>query len=367
MARLNGILLLTLLLTACGGSDNPGTSATDFGAGTGTDSSLVAPVQSAPASIRWADTTLSADLYVNPENFIHPFRVDVPAANGLDLVIAHRNNNPDIPMQQQAGAYILLQAAKTGTAIDAAKILQIIAIRQNKAYRLPVAQLHWTDSAPQRIAMTLPNGFTPNQMALQIDNGSAQPVWLAATVHLSNSSFRTYSGGQLTGELPGTAFQPVLQSYYDFSGGAAAMATLLMKAKATLTEKQVMDGLLKYGNADQIITRRGYSFQDFKQYLTALGLTSAGYTLTTPVEDVATLRAEGLTHMLIPVILFGTHHYVILNKLDSQYLYVASPLYGNLAIPQAEIGSVWQKGTDSVHPVLFAFKTPEGWTVPAGI
>ena len=53
----------------------------------------------------------------------------------------------------------------------------------------------------------------------------------------------------------------------------------------------------------------------------------------------------------------------IQTALDSQYLYLASPLFGDIAVPRAELDAVWpDNGSGRVAFVLW---TPADWVMPA--
>lgn len=55
-------------------------------------------------------------------------------------------------------------------------------------------------------------------------------------------------------------FRNVIRQAYDYSCGSAALTTLLdYYLGRNLQERQVMDGLLRFGEADKIVERRGFS------------------------------------------------------------------------------------------------------------
>ncbi|MEG6939493.1 peptidase C39, partial [Pseudomonas aeruginosa] len=67
------------------------------------------------------------------------------------------------------------------------------------------------------------------------------------------------------------------QAYY-YSCGSAALTTLLdYYLWRNLEERQVMEGLLRDGEADKIVQRRGFSLLDMKRYAVALGYKSGGF------------------------------------------------------------------------------------------
>ena len=61
-------------------------------------------------------------------------------------------------------------------------------------------------------------------------------------------------------------FRNVIRQAYDYSCGSAALTTLLdYYLGRNLEERQVMEGLLRYGEADKIVQRRGFSLLDMKR------------------------------------------------------------------------------------------------------
>ena len=73
-------------------------------------------------------------------------------------------------------------------------------------------------------------------------------------------------------------FRNVIRQAYDYSCGSAALTSLLdYFLGRNLQERQVMEGLLQFGEADKIVERRGFSLLDMKRFVTALGYKSGGF------------------------------------------------------------------------------------------
>ncbi|CAN0593585.1 unnamed protein product, partial [Ectocarpus sp. 12 AP-2014] len=73
-------------------------------------------------------------------------------------------------------------------------------------------------------------------------------------------------------------FRNIVRQAYDYSCGSAALTTVLNHYLGrTLNERQVMEGLLHYGESERIVQRRAFSMLDMKRLVTALGYPSGGF------------------------------------------------------------------------------------------
>src|SRR5690606_36322082 len=83
-------------------------------------------------------------------------------------------------------------------------------------------------------------------------------------------------------------FRNIVRQAYDYSCGSAALTTVLEHYLGReFEERQIMEGLLHYGEADRIVERRGFSMLDFKRLATALGYPSGGF--RAEIEDLMEL------------------------------------------------------------------------------
>src|SRR5690606_29369896 len=61
-------------------------------------------------------------------------------------------------------------------------------------------------------------------------------------------------------------FRNIVRQAYDYSCGSAALTTVLnFYVGRSLTERQVMEGLLHYGESERIVERRAFSMLDMKR------------------------------------------------------------------------------------------------------
>lgn len=73
-------------------------------------------------------------------------------------------------------------------------------------------------------------------------------------------------------------FRHIVKQEHDFSCGSAALATLLnFYLNENLSEKQVIRGLMEFGDKEQIRQLRAFSLWDMQQFLDAIGYKSGGY------------------------------------------------------------------------------------------
>lgn len=132
-------------------------------------------------------------------------------------------------------------------------------------------------------------------------------------------------------------FKNIVHQAYDYSCGSAALTTLLNGYLGRqFQEKQIMDGLLKYGEYDKIVQRRGFSLLDMKRLVTALGHPSGGYKGT--FEDIKKLDHPAI----VPIHYGGFKHFVVLKKYRDGRVYVADPALGNVSFPEERFKNIWE-------------------------
>lgn len=130
----------------------------------------------------------------------------------------------------------------------------------------------------------------------------------------------------------------MVKQNYDYSCGSAALATLLNYAIGEeLTEKQVITGLLRYGDKEAIITRRAFSLLDMKRFVEVLGYKGAGYKAT--LDDLKSLDRP----CIIPVTVFDYRHFVVFKGITQGHVFVADPYWGNTSYPLAEFEAHWYR------------------------
>lgn len=130
----------------------------------------------------------------------------------------------------------------------------------------------------------------------------------------------------------------------DRSCGSAALATILRHSfKVDVNEMDVITGLLTYGDRKSIVKRAAFSFYDMKHFLEAIGYTGTGYTINGQVsyeqfnkDDFKTIKNT----TIIPIKINGYSHFAIYRAFDDRYVYLGSPLYGNICVTFNDLSKV---------------------------
>ncbi len=132
-------------------------------------------------------------------------------------------------------------------------------------------------------------------------------------------------------------YRNIIHQAYDYSCGSAALTTVLNGYLGRqFTEKQVMDGLLKFGEYDKIVQRRGFSLLDMKRLVTALGHPSGGYKGT--LDDLKKLDHPAI----VPIHYANFKHFVVVKKYQNGRFFVADPALGNITFPEGRFKDIWE-------------------------
>lgn len=133
-------------------------------------------------------------------------------------------------------------------------------------------------------------------------------------------------------------FRNVIRQAYDYSCGSAALTTLLdYYLGRNLEERQVMEGLLHFGEAEKIIERRGFSLLDMKRFVTALGYQSGGF--RAGFDDLAQLEHPAI----VPIEYAGFKHFVVVRDVYNDHVFVADPALGNISFTRVRFEEVWEQ------------------------
>jgi len=133
-------------------------------------------------------------------------------------------------------------------------------------------------------------------------------------------------------------FKNIHKQAYDYSRGSAALTGLLNGYMGRqFTEKQVMDGMLKFGEYEKIVQRRGFSLLDMKRLVTALGHKANGFKGT--LDEIK--KAEHPAIVAIHYMNFK--HFVIVKKYKDGRFFVADPALGNISFTEQKFDQIWEK------------------------
>lgn len=134
-------------------------------------------------------------------------------------------------------------------------------------------------------------------------------------------------------------YRNVVRQQFDFSCGAAALATLLRYAYGLrLDEATVLAGM--WGVSDpELVRTRGFSLLEMKEYLAHLGYRGRGYEI-----DLSRLgRINVPTIVLMDI--NGYQHFVVLKTVDEVYVHVADPALGNRRYTRQAFIDSWPSRT----------------------
>lgn len=131
-------------------------------------------------------------------------------------------------------------------------------------------------------------------------------------------------------------YKNIVRQAYDYSCGSAALTTLLNHYLGrNFQERQVMEGLLRFGETERIVQRRGFSLLDMKRLASALGHPSGGF--KAEASDL-----ESLDHPAIaPIEYAGFKHFVVIKSVYAGRVYIADPALGNMSFTLSRFLEVW--------------------------
>jgi predicted double-glycine peptidase len=140
-------------------------------------------------------------------------------------------------------------------------------------------------------------------------------------------------------------FRNIVRQAYDYSCGSAALTTVLnFYLGRSLGERQVMEGLLHYGESERIVERRAFSMLDMKRLVTALGYPAGGFRAT--IDDLIDLDHPAI----IPIQHAGFKHFVVLRTIREGRVFIADPAVGNISFTLAQFEEKWD---DNVLFIVF--------------
>lgn len=140
-------------------------------------------------------------------------------------------------------------------------------------------------------------------------------------------------------------YHGIVRQAYDYSCGSAALTTLLNGYLGRqFQERQIMEGLLRFGETDKIVERRGFSLLDMKRLVTALGHPSGGFRATT--RDLVVLDHPAIA----PIGYAGFKHFVVIKGFRDGRVFVADPALGNLSFTIDRFEQIW---LDNVLFIVF--------------
>ena len=149
--------------------------------------------------------------------------------------------------------------------------------------------------------------------------------------------------------------QDLVKQRFDFSCGAAALATLLSYGFGhSVTEGQILDGLFDLPSEDEKAARRrtGFSLLDLQRVAQAQGYHAQGFRL----------EPDQLAMLGGPVIVFieprGYKHFAVLRGVRGDRVYLADPSRGNIRMPAYTFLASWLQ--DDGKGIIFVVEPKTG-------
>ncbi|MGM0701858.1 MAG: C39 family peptidase [Pseudomonadota bacterium] len=128
----------------------------------------------------------------------------------------------------------------------------------------------------------------------------------------------------------------VVPQQYDYSCGAAAVATLLTYHYGReTTEAEVFEYMISVGDREQIETE-GFSMLDMKNYLDSRGLDSDGFKVD--LDDYLSIGAPSITLINTG----GYKHFVVIKGMDEDRVLIGDPAVGSVIVPKEHFESLWE-------------------------
>lgn len=127
---------------------------------------------------------------------------------------------------------------------------------------------------------------------------------------------------------------------YDFSCGAAAIATLLNYwFGEPVTEQEIILGIAERADVQKVLTRRAFSLLDMKRFAEQRGFKGAGFR----GMDLAQLTE--LKSPIVPLLQHGYPHFVVVRGLNARgRVDIADPAFGNRTMSVKDFQAAWQGG-----------------------
>lgn len=131
-------------------------------------------------------------------------------------------------------------------------------------------------------------------------------------------------------------FETVIKQRYDFSCGAAAVATLLtFYYDRPTTEQDAFLAMYEAGDKNQIKTA-GFSLFDMKRYLESKSLRADGFKIG--LDKLATASIPAITIIETN----GFRHFIIVKGITDKEVLVGDPALGTKIYSRADFEAVWK-------------------------
>lgn len=316
MKKIAGLILAaTAWLSACGGGGGSSDSPADVSPSAVTASDSQA-ILAAPTQVTVNGISISATAWL-------------PSGNA----------QPDghaVPSDQQS-AYVELRASNT---IDWSTV-QLHGFAKTVSGQAQVMNTAVASVRPSagndRVAyLFIGNQMGQQSLALKVAIGGQTAQWLRLQDNHCGYTHPVSTSRGLFCGVNGPAMPGVFMQHDDFSGTAAIVQSMLYRDDGVTTEADAMNGMMTYGETDKIKARGGFSLLDVKRYFVARGYVIGGYKMTTR-QHYFDMLSQADMGLIVMMPIDGYLYTLWLTAADDSYVYLASPHFGNLAVPWGSI------------------------------
>jgi len=160
-------------------------------------------------------------------------------------------------------------------------------------------------------------------------------AWTAGPAHAGTVTLPNGMGQSVRAESIAEArFRATVRQQYDFSCGAAAVATLLTHHYAYATsEPEVFRYMWRVGDRKQI-QAVGFSLLDMKRFLNAVGYAADGYRIT--LDQLA----QAHTPAIALISTQGYRHFVVIQGVSSGEVLISDPAVGARSLSRRELEQI---------------------------
>lgn len=141
----------------------------------------------------------------------------------------------------------------------------------------------------------------------------------------------------------------VVPQRWDLSCGAAALSTVLTFDHGDpVSEEEVVAGLLRHADPERIRRQGGFTLLDLKRYATGRGYAARGW------ADVSLPALASLAPAIVPTVVGGQPHFMIVRAVAAGRVVLSDPAYGNRTMTVARFEALWSPR------VAFVVRRPSG-------
>jgi predicted double-glycine peptidase len=129
----------------------------------------------------------------------------------------------------------------------------------------------------------------------------------------------------------------VVSQTWDFSCGAAALATILRyQFGDPVTEREIVETMLRATDARLVLARDGFSMLDLKHFAERRGYQADGY------GKMSITDLEEMAPVIVPLELRGFNHFVVFRGRMGDRVLLADPVFGNRIMSVDELQQDWK-------------------------